>query len=92
MRTGPESAGTEPAKSQAPAEGRRKKLRVAITVEEPAGAAADAPVRTGPGSAGQRRGLKTIEWGHLWLPNEQTKRIDARIAAEEAAGDAASVM
>ena len=65
-------------------------MRVAITVEEPAGAAADAPVRTGPGSAGQRRGLKTIEWGHLWLPNAQTKRIDARIAAEEAA-DAAAV-
>ena len=76
MCTGPESAGT---------------LRVAITVEEPAGAAADAPVRTGPGSAGQRRGLKTIEWGHLWLPNEQTKRIDARIAAEEAAEEAARI-
>ena len=81
MRTGPESAG---------------KLRVTITVEEPAGAAADAPVRTGPGSAGQRRGLQTKEWGQLWLPNAQTKRIDARIAAEEAAEDvtasASSVM
>ena len=81
MGTGPGSAG---------------KLRVAITVEEPAGAAADAPVRTGPGSAGQRGGLKTIEWGQLWLPNAQTQRIDARIAAEEAAEDvtapASSVM
>ena len=81
MRTGPGSAG---------------KRRVTITVEETVGAAADAPVRTGPGSAGQGRGLKTIEWGQLWLPNAETKRIDARIAAEEAAEDvtasASSVM
>ena len=60
------------------------------TAEETAEAAADAPVRTGPEVAGKRHGLKTVEWGHKWMPNEQTKRIDANIAAEEAA-DAAAV-
>ena len=39
--------------------------------------------------AGKRHGLKTVEWGHKWMPNEQTKRIDANIAAEEAAEAAA---
>ena len=33
--------------------------------------------------------LKTIEWGQKWMPNEQTRRIDDRIAAEEAAEAAA---
>ena len=61
-----------------------------ITAEETAEAAADAPVRTGPEVAGKRRGLKLVECGQKWMPNEQTKRIDARIAAEEAA-DAAAV-
>ena len=60
-----------------------------ITAEETTEAAADAPVRTGPEVAGKRRGLKLVEWGHKWMPNEQTKRIDAMIAAEEAAGAAA---
>ena len=60
-----------------------------ITAEETAEAAADAPVRTGPEVAGKRRGLKLVECGQKWMPNEQTRRIDDRIAAEEAAEAAA---